>query len=162
MAAILAMPTTARAIWRTLLFHVVFFAALGSTELFFPDVACRDGLAGPLTLAGLPVDRMCVDLLASPAGQLVLFGLAKYHLLFGLISSVAAFGFARQPAASRLTVQRGVLLLHALNFAADVAWASRHLHWIGAGPAALVPQLLLVVWNVRCSVSAVVDAPDKS
>jgi hypothetical protein len=141
------LSVSAKAIWRTLVFHVVFFAALGGTELLAPSAACVDGLAGPLSTAGVPVVDMCSALLSNPAGNLVLFGLAKYHLLFGVISAVAAcLGLG-------LTVQRAVLVLHAANFASDVTWAALHLAWIGAGPLALMPQILLVLWNLHCGCS---------
>jgi hypothetical protein len=121
--------------------HVVFFAALGSIELFAPSLACTDALARPLTTAGVSITDQCASL---PVARLVLFGVAKYHLLFCLISAVVAFG------RWYVSVRRAVLVLHALYFASDVSWAAAHLSWIGAGPAALIPQSLLVLSN-RCA-----------
>jgi len=149
------MGVSTRAIWYTLVGHIVFFAALGFVELLAPARACNDGLAGPLTNAGMTVDQQCSSLLKNPVGALVVFGLAKYHILFFLMSLVAAFGFSSQPAASRLALQRALLVLHATNFAADVSWACLHVQWIGAGYIALLPQTALVVWNLRCGLAAV-------
>jgi hypothetical protein len=143
---------SSKAVWRTLVFHVVFFAALGSIELLAPTLACTDALAGPLTSAGVSIADQCASLLTNPVSRLVLFGVAKYHLLFCLISAVVAFG------RWHVSVRRAVLVLHALNFASDVSWAAAHLSWIGAGSAALMPQSLLVLWNLYCGFSADADA----
>ena len=149
------MSVSSAAIFRTLVFHIIFFAALGSLELIAPDIACREGLAGPLTLTGISISEMCTGLLANPVGRLVLFGLAKYHLFFCLISVITAFGLNNLSPSTRLTVQQVILVLHALNYTADITWAGFHIAWIAAGPLALVPQGLLVLWDLRCGLATI-------
>jgi hypothetical protein len=149
------MSVSSTAIFRTLVFHVIFFAALGSLELMAPDIACRDGLSGPLTLTGISISEMCTGLLTNPVGRLILFGLAKYHLFFCLISVIAAFGLNNISLSARVTVQQAVLVLHALNYTADITWAGFHISWIAAGPLALVPQGLLVFWDLHCGLAAI-------
>ena len=130
-----ALPVT-RAAWRMLAFLCAFYALLGGMEVLAPARACREGLAGPLTTAGASAEAMCADIEANPAANLIFFGLAKYHLL---MAAVAAAALRRGDGPTT----RAVLLLSAVNFAADDAWAAAHLRWIGAGPAVLLPQALL-------------------
>ena len=129
----------------TLQFHVVFYALLGIAELIYPWTACPHGLAGPLTRAGRSPHDLCTELEANPAANLIMYGLAKYHILFSVISTWALLqdGIA----------QRYVLGLNAINFAADDSWAAAHLHWIGGGPLVLIPQALLVAWDAYLAMS---------
>lgn len=129
----------ARSVAYTLGFLCAFYALLGGLELLAPLRACVEGLAGPLTATGLSPEAMCAPLLASPAGNLVLFGLGKYHALFSIIAGHAlVIGDA--------THRRTVLALNAINFVLDDSWAAAHLHWISAGPVVLIPQAILVAW----------------
>lgn len=130
----------------TLAFLCLFYALLGGMELVAPLRACIDGLAGPLTGTGSSPEAMCAPLRDSPAGQLVIFGLGKYHALFSVIALHALV----QGDNSQRQI---VLALNAINFALDDAWAAVHLHWINAGPLVLLPQAALVVWLVWLATS---------
>ena len=91
---------------------------------------------------------LCAGIAANPAATLILFGLAKYHLLFAAIAAWAAAG------AGGAAGTRAALWLSAANFAADDVWAAAHLRWIGAGPVVLLPQAALVAWLVRTAARA--------
>ena len=130
----------------TLFFLVGFYGLLGGLELLAPQTACQNGLAGPLTAAGSTPKEMCSPLHTSPAGQLVLFGLGKYHALFSVIAAHALL--IGTPGHIR-----AVLLLNAINFAMDDAWAAVHVGWIKEGPVVLIPQAALVAWLLWLSVA---------
>jgi hypothetical protein len=58
-------------------------------------------------------------------------------------------------------VHRAVLALHGLNFLCDDTWALLHIEWIGAGPVALIPQGLLISWNLYLSLRATTELKPK-
>eukprot|EP01105_Mastigella_eilhardi_P026966 TRINITY_DN8033_c0_g1_i1.p1 TRINITY_DN8033_c0_g1~~TRINITY_DN8033_c0_g1_i1.p1 ORF type:complete len:168 (+),score=50.03 TRINITY_DN8033_c0_g1_i1:32-505(+) len=126
----------------TLLFHVVFFLFLSGAEFLFPEYACRELLAAPLTNAGITPDDMCFELESNPVGSLVFYGLRKYHFLW--FAATATFWALSDLLPS--PVLRVVLLMQGLNFAMDDAWAATHLFWT-TGPQVLVPQALLILWD---------------
>lgn len=145
----------------TLAAHAIFFLLLSCGELFFSEAACEQGLAGPLTTAGPPAARMCQGIHSNPVGTLIYFGLAKYHLLFCVISTfgflcatgyIAAFVPPTVAAGSASTPQGvlcgAVLVLLGLNFAMDDSWAALHISWIGHNYWVLLPQALVATWNV--------------
>jgi hypothetical protein len=53
----------------------------------------------------------------------------------------------RRPATPVQALRRGVVL-HGINFLCDDSWAALHLGWIGAGPVALIPQAVLLSWDL--------------
>lgn len=148
----------------TLLFHVVFFAAMSAYEFLMPMDACVQGIVGPLSTTS-PAEELCVQVVhENDAARFVFFGLRKYHALFMLISLWAVavngkplfllvfFAFCFSDLFSDLRVQEFVCLLHAANFGLDVSYAYMNLHLLRAGVMTLIPQTLLVAWNVFCGV----------
>ena len=100
---------------------------------------------------------MCAVVHSLPVGHLMLFGLAKYHLLFAIMSAAALWAFDGTAAGDR--VRRAVLLLHAANFLADDTWAAQHLSWAGDNAAILLPQAVIVLWDLRCGLTQTVATP---
>ena len=85
--------------------------------------------------------------------------LSQQGLCRHLCSAVAADKTAVPSHAQ--AVHRAVLALHGLNFLCDDTWALLHIEWIGAGPVALVPQGLLISWNLYLSLRATTEQKPK-